>query len=299
MVNDSLVTSNNDGQDNTSTLRSLAQWKGTLCPGRALFVGAPTFDQRTYLSGSTIEFAARRLLRLPIPGFVKGALCRCKEPIDEFGDHADTCVLMQGERSKRHHFVNNIAVHSTALQACLPAEIEAPHLNEDNNGRPADTLIPHGLEAIFGKRNACYDVTGVGSGVQQYLDAACLNVGGAMTFGINRKLRSTRVLEDDKVVIPLPFESQGGLHENWRITFKQWVTCWAGCGEGRGLHEQGQLVRCWMVKAATAVQISQHRLTCRLASLLRSTDPRSGVAVWGRQPMRLVDLHAQRVQAPI
>ena len=46
-----------------------------------------------------------------------------------------------------------------------------------------------------------------------------------MTFGIARKLRSTRTLEDDKVVVPLlPFESQGGLHDNGRITFKQWAT---------------------------------------------------------------------------
>jgi len=225
-------------------------------------------------------------------------MCRCKMPVDEFGDHADTCILMQGERSKRHHTVNSIAVHTSALQACLPAEIEAPHLNEDNNGRPADTLVSHGLEPVFGMRAVCYDVTGVGSSVEQYLDAACNNVGGVMTFGIARKLRSTRTLEDDKVVVPLPFESQGGLHENWRITFKQWATHWAGCGEGRGLHEQGQLVRCWMVKAATVVQIAQHRLSTRLAGLLCSTDPRSGAAVWGRQPMQLMDLHAQRDQAP-
>ena len=205
---------------------------------------------------------------------------------------------MQGERSKRHHIVNSIAVHTSALQACLPSEIEPPHLNEDNNGRPADTLVSHGLEPVFGNNRAvCYDVTGVGSSVEQYLDAACYNVGGAMTFGIGRKLRSTRKLEDDKVVIPLPFESQGGLHENWRITYKQWATHWSGCGEGRGLLEQGQLVRYWMVKAATAVQIAQHRLSTRLAGLLRSTDPRSGAAVRGRQPMQLVDLHAQRDQA--
>ena len=115
------------------------------------------------MHGSTIEFAARRLLRLPIPGLLRGSLCRCKEQIDEFGDHADTCILLHGERCNRHHMVNRVGVHSSALQACLPAQIEAPHLNDDNNGRPADTLIPYGLEPIFGKREACYDVTGVGS----------------------------------------------------------------------------------------------------------------------------------------
>ena len=297
-INDNLVSSHASSQDDVATLRTLAQWKGTKCAGRCLFTCAPTSDARTYLSGPVLEYSMRRLLRLPIPGFVNGAMCRCKEIIDEFGDHADTCTLMHGERSKRHHTVNSVAVHTSALQACLPAEIEAPHLNEDNNGRPADTLVSHGLEPVFGKRAVCYDVTGIGSSVEQYLDAACNNVGGAMTFGIARKLRSTRTLEDDKVVVPLPFESQGGLHDNWRITFKQWAAHWAGCGEGRGLHEQGQLVRCWLVKAATVVQIAQHRLSTRLTGLLRSTDPRSGAAVWGRQPMQLMDLHAQRDQAP-
>jgi hypothetical protein len=38
----------------------------------------------------------------------------------------------------------------------------------------------------------CYDVVGVGSSVDQYLVAACNNVGGAMEFGVHRKLRSTR-----------------------------------------------------------------------------------------------------------
>ena len=297
-INDSLVSSHASSQDDVATLRTLAQWKGTKCVGRCMFTCAPTFDARTYLSGPVLEYSMRRLLRLPIPGFVNGALCRCKESVDEFGDHADFCILMQGERGKRHHTVNSIAVHTSALQACLPSEIEAPHLTEDNNGRPADTLVSHGLEPVFGKRAVCYDVTGVGSSVEQYLVAACNNVGGAMTFGIARKLRSTRKLENDKVVVPLPFESQGGLHENWRITFKQWASHWSGCGEGRGLNEQGQLVRVWMIKAATVVQIAQHRLSTRLAGLLRSTDPRSGAAVWGRQQMQLVDLHAQRDQTP-
>ena len=42
--------------------------------------------------------------------------------------------------------------------------------------------------------------------------------------------------------------------------------------------------------AATAVQIAQHRLSTRLAGLLRSTDPRSGAAVWGRQQMQLLEV---------
>ena len=43
------------------------------------------------------------------------------------------------------------------------------------------------------------------------------------------------------------------------------------------------------------VQVQVHKGT---RVLLRSTDPRSGAAVWGRQQMQLVDLHAQRDQTP-
>ena len=120
----------------------------------------------------------------------------------------------------------------------------------------------------------------------------------ALTFGISRKLRSTRALDSGKAVIPLPFESQGGLHENWRNTFKQWATHWASCGEGRDCQEQGQIARIWLVKAATVAQIAQHNLTRRLPNLLRCTDPHTGAAMRSNQPIHLVDLHNQRVQAP-
>ena len=94
---------------------------------------------------------------------------------------------------------------ATARAANLAPEIEPPKLNEDNNRRPADTLVPQGLEEVFGHRQVCYDVVGVGSSIEQYLVAACNSVGGAMEFGVNRKLRSTRrLLEDDKIVGPMP-----------------------------------------------------------------------------------------------
>ena len=122
--------------------------------------------------------------------------------------------------------VNMTAVLATARQACLPAEPEKSHLNEDDNGRPADTLIPYGLEDTFGAgRLVCYNVVGVGSGVDQYLVQACQGIGGAMTFGVKRKLRSTRRLDNDKVVVPLPFTSQGALHAYFR-------TSYVGCALG-------------------------------------------------------------------
>jgi hypothetical protein len=46
----------------------------------------------------------------------------------------------------------------------------------------------------------------------------------------------------------------------------------------------GTVVSCWTVKAATAVQIPQHRLSTHLVGL-RSSDPRSRAAVRIRQPL--------------
>ena len=83
VLND-LQLSGDSQEERTAKLRTLAQWKGTLASGRTVFLSASTSDRRTYMHGSTIEFAARRLLRLPIPGLLRGSLCRCKEQIDEF-----------------------------------------------------------------------------------------------------------------------------------------------------------------------------------------------------------------------
>ena len=105
----------------------------------------------------------RRLLRLPLRGLTAGALCGCGTAVDPFGDHVDSCRDLQGFRGKRHDTVNSHSVFATARAAYLAPEIEPPKLNEDDNGRPADTLVPHGLEEVFGHRQVCYDVVGVGS----------------------------------------------------------------------------------------------------------------------------------------
>jgi hypothetical protein len=188
------------------------------------------------------------------------------------------------------------AVLATARQACLPAEPEKSHLNEDDNGRPADTLIPYGLEDTFGAgRLVCYDVVGVGSAVEQYLVQACQGVGGAMNFGVKRKLRSTRRLDNDKVVVPMPFTSQGALHSNFRASYEQWAAHWATCGEGRGADTQGALVRVWMSQASAVVQMAQNRLTRRLVNTLRSVNPRSGEPMKALRPLQLIELEGQYV----
>ena len=54
-----------------------------------------------------------------------------------------------------------------------------------------------------------------------------------MQAAVNRKLRNARRLRGtvDLVVIPMAFESQGGLHPNWRTTNLEWAKTWASRSE--------------------------------------------------------------------
>jgi len=283
------------GASDVAVMRYLAWWNDTLADGRCGWTRVPTANARYRLSPSDLEFSMRRLLRLPIRGLNAGALCGCGDAIDCYGDHADCCRLLQGQRGKRHDRVNMTSVLATARQACLPAEPEKSHLNEDNNGRPADTYIPYGLEAVFGNRSVCYDVVGVGSAVEQYLAQACQGVGGAMNFGVKRKLRSTRRLDDDKVVVPMPFTSQGALHANFRTSYEMWAAHWATCGEGRDAKAQGELVRLWLSQASAVVQMAQNRLTRKLVEMLLSVNPGSGDMMKALRPFQLHELEGQCV----
>ena len=187
------------------------------------------------------------------------------------------------------------SVLAPARQACLPAEPEKAHLIEDSNGRPADTYIPYGLEDIFGSRPVCYDVVGVGSAVEQYLAQACQGIGGAMNFGVKRKLRGTRRLDSNKVVVPMPFTSQGALHANFRTSYEMWATHWATCGEGRNADAQGALARVWMSQASAVVQMAQNRLTRKLVEMLLSINPGSGDLRRALRPIQLHVLEGQGV----
>jgi hypothetical protein len=283
------------GADDVTVMRHLAWWNDTLADGRCDWTRVPTANARYRLSPSDLEFAMRRLLRLPIRGLNAGATCGCGDAIDCYGDHADCCRLLQGQRGKRHDRVNMTSVLAPARQACLPAEPEKAHLIEDSNGRPADTYIPYGLEDIFGSRPVCYDVVGVGSAVEQYLAQACQGIGGAMNFGVKRKLRSTRRLDDNKVVVPMPFTSQGALHANFRTSYEMWATHWATCGEGRNADAQGALARVWMSQASAVVQMAQNRLTRKLVEMLLSVNPGSGDLMRALRPIQLHELEGQGV----
>ena len=65
------------------------------------------------------------------------------------------------------------------------------------------------------------------------------------------------------VTVPFAFDSQGGLHPNWRIMYKLWAERWATFGKGRGEQEQGLVVSRWVGRASVAIQRAQWRLVRR------------------------------------
>ena len=220
------------------------------------------------LSNRQLEFAVRRLLRLKLRN-VEGTICACGATLDGFGDHADSCPTLVGMRSNRHDRVNVEGIGAPAKQTGLAPTFEHKGLVEDTNGRPADTCIRsnHG----FGRDvTACYDCVGVGTCAATYVQAAARWKGGAMQAAVNRKLRNARRLRGtvDLVVIPMAFESQGGLHPNWRTTYLEWAKTWASRSEAeRPRWRQFLMVQSWIARTSLVIQREQyllidHMITC-------------------------------------
>jgi hypothetical protein len=108
-------------------------------------------------------------------------------------------------------------------------------------------------------------------------------------------LRSTRRLEDDKVVIPMPFTSQGSLHANFSISYEHWATHWATRGEGRSKDPQKVLVQTWLAQASATVQKAQWKLTVQLVNRLGAVNARSRQLMTGLLPINLHDVEASKV----
>ena len=165
-----------------------------------------------------------------------------------------------------------------AKQVKLAPTIETPGLVEDSNGRPADTGVRsgHGFGAGV---HACYDVVGVGTCAKSYVEAAARYTGGAWAQAVKHKLNKATVLKgtEDLLVIPMAFESQGGLHPNWRVTYEQWADRWAGLAEDRPRWRQGMMVRCWMARTSLVVQREQFRAVTRMLG-------RATLALHGQEP---------------
>ena len=165
-------------------------------------------------------------------------------------------------RNKRHDLVNTEGIGAPAKQAGLSPTFETQGLVEDTNGRPADTCIRtlHG----FGKDvTACYDCVGVGTCASTYVQAAARWQGGAMQAAVNRKLRNARRLRGtvDLVVIPMAFESQGGLHSNWRTTYLEWAKLWGSRSVAeRPRWRQSLMVLSWIARTSLVIQREQYTL---------------------------------------
>ena len=66
----------------------------------------------------------------------------------------------------------------------------------------------------------------------------------------------------DLVVIPMAFESQGGLHPNWRTTYLEWAKLWASKSEAeRPRWRQFLMVQSWIARTSLVIQREQYLLT--------------------------------------
>ena len=153
-------------------------------------------------------------------------------------------------------------VEAPARQCKLSTSTEPLHLVEDSNGRPADTCVESG-HGLGDDIKVCYDVVGCGAATQAYVEHAARYTGGAWQKAVEKKLRkASKINANDKelLVVPMAFDSQGGLHPNWRITYNMWAERWASLGEGRDKAAQAALVRGWVARTSVAIQRGQCRL---------------------------------------
>lgn len=259
-----------------ASAKPLRAWAKSLeCDGRAAFLQAAPARWAKPLKADDLEFAMRRLLRLKLRGLTdhNGPLkCSCGELLDEYGDHADTCKNQSGQRFLRHSHVNEKGVVAPARQSKLSTSIEALKLVQDTDGRPADTLIEYG-HGLGDDVALCLDVMGCGTCARGYVDSAARWAGGAWQRGVDKKLRNAcKITHNGKqlVVVPMAFDSQGGLHPNWRIMYNIWARRWASFGEDRNDAERGAMVANWVAYTSVAIQRAQSLLVRRTVELARS-----------------------------
>ena len=97
--------------------------------------------------------------------------------------------------------------------------------------------------------------------------------GQAWQRGVDKKLRKACALNHNGkqlVVVPMAFDSQGGLHPNWRIMYEAWATRWGSFGEDRSDAARGMLVASWVARTSLAIQRAQCRLVGRMRDQARS-----------------------------
>ena len=257
-----------------ANVQTKAWFHGLSGLGRAAYLHAPPSRGVKPLSNKELQFAIRRHFRVPVLEWGRHTnRCTCGEHLDPYGDHVDTCQLLTGLRTRRHDIVNERGLMNPAKQVRLNPKREPAGLVDNTRGRPADTLI----EASLGMKGAgdawlCLDVVGCASYADGYAQVSARYPGGSMTQAVGRKNRQTlrlRASVHDLCVIPMAFESQGVLHENWEEIYHLFARHWvqthrADVDESQRKREASALVRMWTAHTSLTIQRAQYMLYNRM-----------------------------------
>ena len=242
--------------------------------------------------------AVRRHLRLRLPGLVDGARCACGHKVDAYGDHADVCIRLAATRNFRHNMLRDDAVLAPCKQVGLPATREEPDIIPGTRERPADVLVPFGLEldeTAPSDSEVLFDVKVVGSCARTYLNAGAANAPGvALAHGFASKLRGARRLPSGTILVPIVASSQGGFHESLPLLYKKLAGLWQSQGDGRDGSTEGLQAQ-WMADASTSLQRGQFCLIQRLVAGVARCDPQLGVSPHNWQPQMPEELSAYMV----
>ena len=170
-------------------------------------------------------------------------------------------------RTLRHDNVNLKGLIEPAKQVKLKPRREPLGLVEGTRGRPADTLIESSL-GLRGAENTwlCFDVVGCASLSEAHARVAARHPGGAMIQAMGRKIRQAihlRASCHDLTVIPMPFESQGVLHEHWAEIYHLFARHWVQ-HNNRTKREASALVRIWTAQTSLTIQRAQYSLYQRM-----------------------------------
>ena len=257
-----------------ANVQTKAWFHGLSGLGRAAYLHAPPSRGVKPLSNKELQFAIRRHFRVPVLEWGRHTnRCTCGGHLDPYGDHVDTCQLLTGLRTRRHDIVNERGLMNPAKQVRLNPKREPAGLVDNTRGRPADTLI----EASLGMKGAgdawlCLDVVGCASYADGYAQVSARYPGGSMTQAVGRKNRQTlrlRASVHDLCVIPMAFESQGVLHENWEEIYHLFARHWvqthrADVDESQRKREASALVRMWTAHTSLTIQRAQYMLYNRM-----------------------------------
>jgi len=235
--------------------------------GRASYLHAPPSRGVKPLTNVEFEFAIRRHFRIPLRDPHLRRKCSCGDPLDPHGDHVDTCRHLVEMRTLRHDNVNLKGLIEPAKQVKLKPRREPLGLVEGTRGRPADTLIESSL-GLRGAENTwlCFDVVGCASFSEAHARVAARHPGGAMIQAMGRKIRQAihlRASCHDLTVIPMPFESQGVLHEHWAEIYHLFARHWVQ-HNNRTKREASALVRIWTAHTSLTIQRAQYSLYQRM-----------------------------------